>query len=244
MEFLVSLDTLIKKLDTYNPVKEIFNVMSCSVNLRWKENIEGHACPDSESHALKIWYITDAWQRLVVGGESPQSITFSMVIHRMTGCKETTNLLSCAGIGSSYTTVSREMKKLADDARNNSSLAPATIPRGQPTHITIDKSDVRQQTSIGLARTHHANSTIYVPKLVTHPAEDANTESSAENIDLESSKGIESSSSHDISNEHASKVHLFRKRDDKKSYGIGTRSEPPSSTENSIVFEKDWLDEI
>ena len=55
MEFLVSLDTLIKKLDTYNPVKEIFNVISCSVNPRWKENIVGYACSDSESRALKIW---------------------------------------------------------------------------------------------------------------------------------------------------------------------------------------------
>ena len=55
MKFLVSLDTLIKKLDTYNPVKEIFNVISCSVNPRWKENIVGYACSDSESRALKIW---------------------------------------------------------------------------------------------------------------------------------------------------------------------------------------------
>ena len=162
-----------------------------------------------------------------------------MVIHRMTGCKETTNLLSRAGIGSSYTNVYREMKKLANDARNNSSLAPTTIPRGQPMHITIDKSDGRQQTSTGLATTHHVNSTIYVPKLVTHSAEDANAESSPENMDVESSKGIESPSADDISNEHASKVHLFHERDDRKSCGIGTRSEPPSSTENNIVFEKD-----
>ena len=39
MEFLVSLDILIKKLDIYNPVKEIFNVTSYSVDPRWKENL-------------------------------------------------------------------------------------------------------------------------------------------------------------------------------------------------------------
>ena len=52
---------------------------------------------------LKIFYSADAYQRLVVGGDSPQSIALSLVIHRMTRCKETTNLLSCAGFGSSYT---------------------------------------------------------------------------------------------------------------------------------------------
>ena len=183
MEFPVSLDTLIKKLDTYNPVKEIFNVISYSVDPRWKENVEGYACPDSESRSLKTWYIADAWQGLVVGGGSPQSIALSMVIHSMTGCKETTNLLSRAVFGSSYTNVCRETKKLADDARNDSSFALATIPKGQPTHVNINNSDSRQQTLTGLATTHHTNSTIFVPKLVTHPAEDANTESSTENVE-------------------------------------------------------------
>ena len=243
IEFSVSLDTLIEKLDTYNPVKEIFNFISHSVDPRWKENVEGYACPDSESSVLKIRYITDAWQRLVVSGETPQSTALSIVIHRMTGCKETMNLLSRAGFGSSYTNVCSETKKLADDARNYSSFAPATISKGQLKHVTNDNSDRRQQTLTGLATTHYTNSTIYVPKLVTTPAEDANAESSNENTDIESSREIETPSSHDISNEHASNIHLFRERDDTKSYRIGTRSEPPFLTENNIVFEKDWLDE-
>ena len=74
MKFPVSLDTSIENLDTYNPVKEIFNVISYSVDPRWKENVEGYACPGSESQSLKIWYIPYAWQRLVVGSDSPQSI--------------------------------------------------------------------------------------------------------------------------------------------------------------------------
>ena len=123
MEFPVPLDTLIRKLDTFNPIKDIFNVMSYSVDLKWKENVEGYTSPDSDLRALRIWCITDAWQKLVVSGENPQPISLPMLIHRMTGCKETTNLLS-----------REEMKKVADYARNDSSLAPATIPEGQPTH--------------------------------------------------------------------------------------------------------------
>ena len=54
MEIHVSLDTLIKIVDTYNPVKETFNVISYSADQRWKENVEGYACYNSESRALKI----------------------------------------------------------------------------------------------------------------------------------------------------------------------------------------------
>ena len=154
-----------------------------------------------------------------------------------------TNLLSHAGFGSSYTNVCRETKKLADDARNDSSFSPAKIPKGQPTSVTINNSNGCQQTVTGFATTHHMNSTIHVPKLVIHPAEDPNAKPFTENMDVESSREIDSPSSHEFSNENASKVHLFYKRDDTNSYGIGTRSEPPSLTENNIVFEKDWLDE-
>lgn len=54
-EFSVSLDTLIKKLDTYVPLKEFFNVISYSVEPRWKDNAED-TCPDSESRPLKMVY--------------------------------------------------------------------------------------------------------------------------------------------------------------------------------------------
>ena len=86
MKFPVSLDTLIEKLDTYNPVNEIFNVISNSVDPRWRENVV--VWLDSESRALKIWHVADAWQRLVVVGNSPQSISLFMLIHRMTRCKK------------------------------------------------------------------------------------------------------------------------------------------------------------
>ena len=38
------------------------------------------------------------------------------------------------------------------------------ISKGQPTHITIDNSDERQQTLTGLDTTHHTNATVYNPK--------------------------------------------------------------------------------
>ena len=78
------------------------------------------------------------------------------------------------------------------------------IPKGQPATITIDNCEGGLQTLTGLATTHHTNLTIYEQKLVTHHAEDANAESSTENMDVETFRKIESPSSHDIINEHAS----------------------------------------
>ena len=40
---------------------EIFNFILCSVDTKWKGNIEGYAYPDSEPRALKIWNIADTW---------------------------------------------------------------------------------------------------------------------------------------------------------------------------------------
>ena len=135
----------------------------------------------------------------------------------MRGCKETTNLLSCASFGNSYTNLCPETKKLLDDARNDSSFATAKIPKRQPMHVTIDNSDGRQETLTGIVTTHHTNSTIYLSKLVTNLAEDTNAVFSTENMDIEYSREIETPSSHDVSTEHASKVHLFCERDDVKS---------------------------
>lgn len=47
-----------------------------------------------------------------------------------------------------------------------------------------------------------------------------------------------------VSNERSFKIHLFLERKDTKSYRIGMRSEPSSSTENDIGFETDWPGKI
>ena len=181
-----------KKLDIYNPMREIFAFISYSVDPKSKESVEGYTCPDSELQALKIWCIADAWQRLAVIGESPQTIALSMMIHRKTGCKETTNFLSCADFGSSYTYVCWKTKNLADDARNDSCFAPAMIFEGQLMHITIDNSDGHRQTFTGLATTHYTNYTCQNLLLIPW---DKNAESFTKNKDVESSSGIKALSS-------------------------------------------------
>ena len=58
MKFPASLQTVIEKLGTYKPVKDIFNVISYSVDRRWKDNVESYAYPYSHSR-VKIWHIAD-----------------------------------------------------------------------------------------------------------------------------------------------------------------------------------------
>ena len=62
-------------------------------------------------------------------------------------------------------------------------------------------------------------------------------------MEVESSSGIESPSSHDNSYKNAYKAHLFCKRNDTKSYWVGTRSEPPYLTGKNINFEENRLEE-
>ena len=106
-------------------------------------------------------------------------------------------------------------------------------------HITIKNSEGRQQTFTGFATTHYTNYTCQNWLLILR---DKNAESFTKNMNVESSRGIKSLSSHDISNEHSSKVPLFQEREDAKSYKIGTRSEPPPFNSN-INFVKNWPDE-
>ena len=56
--------------------------------------------------------------------------------------------------------------------------------------VTIDNSFACQQTLTGFATHSHMNLIIYVLKLIAHSAEDTNVESSTENMDVESSRGI------------------------------------------------------
>ena len=61
--------------------------------------------------------------------------------------------------------VLKKIKHFSFDIQNFSNVVPKNIPKGQPTHVTIDNSSGRQQTLTGLATTHHKNATIYVCKI-------------------------------------------------------------------------------
>ena len=61
------------------------------------------------------------------------------------------------------------MKSFSFDTQNSSNLVPKSIPKDQPTHVTIENSDCRYRTLPGLAATYRTNATIYVPKIQSLP---------------------------------------------------------------------------
>ena len=104
------------------------------------------------------------WQSLVTGEKSPKAVALSLVVHRLTASKETIKLLHRSGADISYDDVTKQIKSFSTETQNNVNLAPKNISKGQPIHITIDKSDGRQQTLTGLDTTHRTNATAYNPK--------------------------------------------------------------------------------
>ena len=137
------------------------------------------------------------------------------------------------GVGLSYTDVMRQNKRFCEDTRKDSKIAPSTIPKKQPTHVTIDNSDGRQQTLTGLATTRHTYSTIYVPKIIN----DYGTQESL-------SEYLESPSLIDCPiNAYSLKDHLYRERSNLNDYKIWTRSEPPILTESKTLANRNFLEE-
>ena len=100
------------------------------------------------------------WQGSISGSMSPKAVVLSLVFHKITGSEESVKLLHRTGTGMSYTDVFKQTKRFSFDTQNSSNLVPKNIPKGQPTHVTIDNSDGSQQTLTGLSTTHHKNATI------------------------------------------------------------------------------------
>ena len=100
----------------------------------------------------------------MTGEKSPKAVALSLVVHRLKGGKETIKLLHSSGAGISYGDVTKQIKSFPEEIQNNVNLAPKNISKRYPTHITIDNSDERQQTLLGLDTTDHTNATVYNPK--------------------------------------------------------------------------------
>ena len=124
------------------------------------------------SHWFKIWTILSVTGKLLVTGRglSLESCPQRLLHFRWLSIScPSLQLLHRRGVGISYTDVLKQIKRFCFDTQNSCNLVPKNISKGQPTHVTIDNSDGRQQTLTGLATTHHSNATIYVPKIQSLP---------------------------------------------------------------------------
>eukprot|EP00794_Sanderia_malayensis_P011439 gene11439-12635_t len=110
----ISFDELVAQLDEHEPLQQIYNAIGLSLHPSAKKNEHGYVVLSS-LQANKVWSIAGTWQQLLTGEFSSTSLALGMVIHRVTGSKETINLLSKVGITPSYTTIRETNKKWAKD---------------------------------------------------------------------------------------------------------------------------------
>ena len=100
----------------------------------------------------------------MTGEKSPKAVALSLVVHCLTESKETIKLLHPSWAGISYDDVTKQIKSFSVEIQNNVNLTLKNITQGQPTHITIDNSSMRQQILTRLDSTQHTNATVYNTK--------------------------------------------------------------------------------
>ena len=162
----VSFENLTEQLDEHEPMPEIYNAISMSINPFCKKNDHGFAViPPSQ--ATKVWSIAGHWQQLLTGDPSPSALALGMVIHRITGSKEAINLLIKSGVTPTYTTILETSKKWAQDTTTELKRrkAPPCMQPFKPTRITLDNNDGGQMTLTGVGTTHDTTGTINQPVL-------------------------------------------------------------------------------
>ena len=118
------------------------------------------ACNSAQSE--KIAAISDCWERLLTNRRSVTATATSLTLHRITGCKEATQLLKKCGFGISYNDVRLITNTWAKEVTlSHKGMLPKGFQKKKSVHVTFDNSDGKQQTLIGDNTTHHTNGTIF-----------------------------------------------------------------------------------
>ena len=103
-------------------------------NVSLIENLDNFVCYTS---------VACDWQGIISRSTPPKAAELSLVVHRMPGSKDSVKLFHRKGISISCTDVLKQIKHFSFDTQNSSNVIPKNIPKGQPTHMTIDISDGR-----------------------------------------------------------------------------------------------------
>ena len=77
-----------------------------------------------------------------------KAVALSLVAHRLTGSKKTIKLLHRSGAGISYDDLTKQIKLLSAEIKNNVNLSPKKISEGQSTQVNIDNSSKQTNTDL------------------------------------------------------------------------------------------------
>ena len=96
-------DEIFAELDSFSPLKCIFNAISLSINPKRSMGSDGYITAPNSVQAEKIAAIAECWERLITNKRTPTATATSLTLHRITGSKEATQLLNHCDMGISYT---------------------------------------------------------------------------------------------------------------------------------------------
>ena len=218
----VSAEDLIARLDNSGPMDVIYNAIAWSINPHAAKNERGYVLTGSKSLSRKVWSVSSDWETLLTHERSIESTALSLTVHRLTGSKEVTNMLSKCGHGLSYSDVRLLNNTWAQQVTDlGNRKIPTGFVKGKPVHVTLDNSDGRQQTITGSHTTHYTNGTVFQNHKT--PDDMPNPEPQAEHpaMNLPSCDSTER---------------------DYGSYKIQQKKEPPSVTDYEDCKDHDLLD--
>ena len=159
-----SVDDFLIDLESFGPVKCIFNAISPSINPKRPMGNDGYIKATNSSESEKIATIAECWERLITNRRTPTATARSLALHRVTGSTEATQILKKCGFGISE-------------------MLPKGFTKKKSVHVTFDNSDGKQQTLLGYNTTHHhTNGTIFQ---LSNPAVETIDASCERQVDLE-----------------------------------------------------------
>ena len=156
VKWLMEARKLFSQLDSHKPLQCIYNAICWLINPRRLKNVLRYVTVPRRAEAEKISAVSQSWEKLVTGQQSPLGTALSLTICRITGSKEATTFLNQCGVGIPYTDVHDLNNKWIKSVtmQHKQMLLPGFI-KGRSVHITFNNSDGKQQTLMGAHTTHH-----------------------------------------------------------------------------------------
>ena len=141
-------------------LQSLYNAIYYTVHDFASKNEYRYAITHSHLKAIKIWSLASDWESLITRETSPKQAVMGLVIHRMTGSKEVSNMLHKCNHAISYQDI--RMQNMAWSRMVSlRKLLLSSMRKGVTTHSTLDNNDGRQETITGAGTTHDTNKTLF-----------------------------------------------------------------------------------
>eukprot|EP00795_Rhopilema_esculentum_P000574 gene574-10262_t len=152
-------EEILSQLDR-GPLPEIYNAIFYTLKDYGEKNEYGYNKTISRVRATKIWSLASDWEHLITKQPSPKQAILGLVLHRITGSKESINYLHKLNHIVSYNDIRLQNMAWSRMVMSKKAVT-AGLRKGVVTHSTIDNIDAAQDTITGAGTTHFTNKTVF-----------------------------------------------------------------------------------